>query len=203
MVSAMVLKGLGGKANLSDLDCCATRLRVTVQNAELVDDAMLKASGASGVIHKGNGVQVIYGPKVSVIKSNLENFMDTPEAEHLDSLFAESEAETTVEETKPEPEQNSAPAEKAAGSGECLTLCTHMNGTAIPLEEVEDEVFSQKILGDGIAIRPAEGKLYAPCDGTIETVFDTRHAVNMTSADGVGDPDAYRYRYRKAGGKIF
>ena len=62
---------------------------------------MLKASGASGVIHKGNGVQVIYGPKVSVIKSNLENFMDTPEAEHLDSLFAESEAETTVEETKP------------------------------------------------------------------------------------------------------
>lgn len=185
MVSAMVLKGLGGKANLSDLDCCATRLRVTVQNAELVDDAMLKASGASGVIHKGNGVQVIYGPKVSVIKSNLENFMDTPEAEHLDSLFAESEAETTVEETKPEPEQNSAPAEKAAGSGECLTLCTHMNGTAIPLEEVEDEVFSQKILGDGIAIRPAEGKLYAPCDGTIETVFDTRHAVNMTSADGV------------------
>ena len=185
MVSAMVLKGLGGKANLSDLDCCATRLRVTVQNAELVDDAMLKASGASGVIHKGNGVQVIYGPKVSVIKSNLENFMETPEAEHLDSLFAESEAETTVEETKPEPEQNSAPAEKAAGSGECLTLCTHMNGTAIPLEEVEDEVFSQKILGDGIAIRPAEGKLYAPCDGTIETVFDTRHAVNMTSADGV------------------
>mgnify|MGYP000756635576 FL=1 len=181
----MVLKGLGGKANLSDLDCCATRLRVTVQNAELVDDAMLKASGASGVIHKGNGVQVIYGPKVSVIKSNLENFMDTPEADHLDSLFAESEAETTVEETKPEPEQNSAPAEKAAGSGECLTLCTHMNGTAIPLEEVEDEVFSQKILGDGIAIRPAEGKLYAPCDGTIETVFDTRHAVNMTSADGV------------------
>ena len=72
MVSAMVLKGLGGKANLSDLDCCATRLRVTVQNAELVDDAMLKASGASGVIHKGNGVQVIYGPKVSVIKSNLK-----------------------------------------------------------------------------------------------------------------------------------
>ena len=185
MVSAMVLKGLGGKANLSDLDCCATRLRVTVEDAALVDDAMLKASGASGVIHKGNGVQVIYGPKVSVIKSNLENFMDTPEAEHLDSLFAESEAETTVEETKPEPEQNSAPAEKAAGSGECLTLCTHMNGTAIPLEEVEDEVFSQKILGDGIAIRPAEGKLYAPCDGTIETVFDTRHAVNMTSADGV------------------
>lgn len=68
----MVLKGLGGKANLSDLDCCATRLRVTVEDAALVDDAMLKASGASGVIHKGNGVQVIYGPKVSVIKSNLE-----------------------------------------------------------------------------------------------------------------------------------
>jgi len=185
MVSAMVLKGLGGKANLSDLDCCATRLRVTVQNTELVDDAMLKASGASGVIHKGNGVQVIYGPKVSVIKSNLENFMDTPAADDLDSLFAESETEAVETETLAEPKQEDALTEQPDASGESFTLYTHMNGTAIPLEEVEDEVFSQKILGDGIAIRPTEGKLYAPCDGTIDTVFDTKHAVNMVSADGV------------------
>lgn len=184
MVSAMVLKGLGGKQNLSDLDCCATRLRVTVLDSSLVDDGMLKASGASGVIHKGNGVQVIYGPKVSVIKSNLETFLETPEAKNLDSLFAASEAEAPAEEIKPEPEQKPAASAKADASAEIMTLAAHMNGTAIPLEEVEDEVFSQKILGEGVAIRPAEGKLYAPCDGTIETVFDTKHAVNMVSADG-------------------
>ena len=74
----MILKGLGGKDNLSDVDCCATRLRVTVNDASKVMDDMLKASGASGVIHKGNGVQVIYGPKVSVIKSDLEDFIDSP-----------------------------------------------------------------------------------------------------------------------------
>ena len=183
MVSAMVLKGLGGKANLSDLDCCATRLRVTVEDAALVDDAMLKASGASGVIHKGNGVQVIYGPKVSVIKSNLENFLDTPESDDLDSLFQETAEETPAEEKQPEPVQkNTAPEQGSAA--ETITLFAHMNGTAVPLEEVEDEVFSQKILGDGVAVRPSEGKLYAPCDGTIETVFETKHAVNMTSADG-------------------
>ncbi|MFR6495632.1 MAG: glucose PTS transporter subunit IIA, partial [Ruminococcus sp.] len=156
---------------------------MTVEDAALVDDAMLKASGASGVIHKGNGVQVIYGPKVSVIKSNLENFLDTPESDDLDSLFQETAEETPAEEKQPEPVQkNTAPEQGSAA--ETITLFAHMNGTAVPLEEVEDEVFSQKILGDGVAVRPSEGKLYAPCDGTIETVFETKHAVNMTSADG-------------------
>lgn len=145
----MVLKGLGGKANLSDLDCCATRLRVTVEDAALVDDAMLKASGASGVIHKGNGVQVIYGPKVSVIKSNLENFLDTPESDDLDSLFQETAEETPAEEKQPEPVQkNTAPEQGSAA--ETITLFAHMNGTAVPLEEVEDEVFSQKILATAL-----------------------------------------------------
>ncbi|MFR9194584.1 MAG: PTS transporter subunit EIIC [Ruminococcus sp.] len=124
MVSAMVLKGLGGKANLSDLDCCATRLRVTVEDAALVDDAMLKASGASGVIHKGNGVQVIYGPKVSVIKSNLENFLDTPESDDLDSLFQETAEKTPAEEKQPEPVQkNTAPEQGSAA--ETITSRTH------------------------------------------------------------------------------
>ena len=152
----MVLKGLGGKANLSDLDCCATRLRVTVEDAALVDDAMLKASGASGVIHKGNGVQVIYGPKVSVIKSNLENFLDTPESDDLDSLFQETAEETPAEEKQPEPVQkNTAPEQGSAA--ETITLFAHMNGTAVPLEEVEGTRCSpQKILGDGVAVRPSE-----------------------------------------------
>lgn len=180
VVSAMILKGLGGKDNLSDVDCCATRLRVTVNDASKVTDDMLKASGASGVIHKGNGVQVIYGPKVSVIKSDLEDFIDSPYSDDPDSIIGTGEASDKTEE-KPQIEG----AENTETNGKTITLYSHMNGTAVKLEDVEDEVFSQKILGEGAAVEPSEGKLYAPCDGKIDSVFDTKHAVNMVSDDGV------------------
>lgn len=180
VVSAMILKGLGGKDNLSDVDCCATRLRVTVNDASKVMDDMLKASGASGVIHKGNGVQVIYGPKVSVIKSDLEDFIDSPYSDDPDSIIGTEEASDKTEE-KPQTEG----AENTETNGKTITLYSHMNGTAVKLEDVEDEVFSQKILGEGAAVEPSEGKLYAPCDGKIDSVFDTKHAVNMVSDDGV------------------
>ncbi len=180
VVSAMILKGLGGKDNLSDVDCCATRLRVTVNDASKVTDDMLKASGASGVIHKGNGVQVIYGPKVSVIKSDLEDFIDSPYSDDPDSIIGTEEASDKTEE-KPQTEG----AENTETNGKTITLYSHMNGTAVKLEDVEDEVFSQKILGEGAAVEPSEGKLYAPCDGKIDSVFDTKHAVNMVSSDGV------------------
>ncbi len=171
-VSAMILKGLGGKANLSDVDCCATRLRVTVRKPELVADSFLKQSGASGVIHKGNGVQVIYGPQVAVVKSNLEDFLDSPDADRVDEMLSEGAAE-------PKPA-----AERKQAAAAPLILAAHLNGTVVPLEAVEDDAFSGKILGDGVAVEPAEGRLYAPCDGTIEGVFDTKHAVNMTSDGG-------------------
>lgn len=180
VVSAMILKGLGGKDNLSDVDCCATRLRVTVNDASKVMDDMLKASGASGVIHKGNGVQVIYGPKVSVIKSDLEDFIDSPYSDDPDSIVGIEEASDKIEE-KPQTEG----AENTETNGKTITLYSHMNGTAVKLEDVEDDVFSQKILGEGAAVEPSEGKLYAPCDGKIDSVFDTKHAVNMVSDDGV------------------
>ena len=180
VVSAMILKGLGGKDNLSDVDCCATRLRVTVNDASKVMDDMLKASGASGVIHKGNGVQVIYGPKVSVIKSDLEDFIDSPYSDDPDSIIGTEEASDKTEE-KPQTED----AENTETNGKTITLYSHMNGTAVKLEDVEDEVFSQKILGEGAAVEPSEGKLYAPCDGKIDSVFDTKHAINMVSDDGV------------------
>lgn len=180
VVSAMILKGLGGKENLSDVDCCATRLRVTVNDASKVTDDMLKASGASGVIHKGNGVQVIYGPKVSVIKSDLEDFIDSPYSDDPDSIIGTEEASDKIEE-KPQTEG----AENTETNVKTITLYSHMNGTAVKLEDVEDEVFSQKILGEGAAVEPSEGKLYAPCDGKIDSVFDTKHAVNMVSDDGV------------------
>lgn len=180
VVSATILKGLGGKENLSDVDCCATRLRVTVNDASKVMDDMLKASGASGVIHKGNGVQVIYGPKVSVIKSDLEDFIDSPYSDDPDSIIGTEKASDKIEE-KPQTEG----AENTETNGKTITLYSHMNGTAVKLEDVEDEVFSQKILGEGAAVEPSEGKLYAPCDGKIDSVFDTKHAVNMVSDDGV------------------
>lgn len=181
-ISALVLKGLGGKENLSDLDCCATRLRVTVKDATMIDDILLKESGASGVIHKGDGVQVIYGPQVSVVKSHLEDFIDSPQSNDLDSIIevvSKEISSSKLGEVTP----------KSTGTvisdQSVLTIYTHMNGKVIPLEAVEDDVFSQKILGDGIAIEPSEGKLFAPCDGKIDTVFETKHAVNMVSKEGV------------------
>jgi len=168
-ISALIVRGLGGKKNISDIDCCATRLRITVYQPEKVIDALLKESGASGVIHKGNGIQVIYGPHVSVIKSNLEDFMESADTDTLELGVSEA-------------------AEKAPEKKEVLAnsiqLFAHMSGQVVPLENVEDDVFSQKILGDGVAIEPSEGKLYAPCDGKIDSIFETKHAVNMVSKEG-------------------
>lgn len=170
-ISALILTGLGGLENLSDLDCCATRLRVTVQDPDKVSDSMLKASGASGVLRKGNGVQVIYGPQVSVIKSALDEFLESPQAAHA--------AELVNQDASPEP---NTPESSQAGQSQLLHA--HMNGKVVPLEQVPDEAFSGKVLGDGCAIEPTDGKLYAPCDGVIDTVFDTCHAVNMRSDQG-------------------
>lgn len=170
-ISALILTGLGGLENLSDLDCCATRLRVTVQDPDKVSDSMLKASGASGVLRKGNGVQVIYGPQVSVIKSALDEFLESPQAAHAAEL---ANQDASPESNTPEPSQ----------AGQSQLLHAHMNGKVVPLEQVPDEAFSGKVLGDGCAIEPTDGKLYAPCGGVIDTVFDTCHAVNMRSNQG-------------------
>lgn len=172
-VSAMILKGLGGKANVSDVDCCATRLRVTVIDAEKVSDALLRQSGASGVIHKGNGVQVVYGPQVAVVKSNLVDFMDTPEADSLDLTL---QAETV---SAPEKER------KPSASKQDTILAAHMNGVVVPMAEVQDDVFAGCILGDGVAIEPSEGNLFAPADGVINNIFDTKHAIGIQAESGV------------------
>lgn len=172
--SAIILKGLGGKSNLSDVDCCATRLRITVVNPDLVDDSLLKESGASGVIHKGNGVQVIYGPQVSVVKSNLEDFLDTAESENVDSLLGETYSANSFRENQ---------ASERKDTQETV-LFSPLSGRVIPLENVEDEAFSSKVLGDGIAVEPDDGRLFAPCDGKVEMVFDTKHAINIVSVTG-------------------
>lgn len=173
--SALILNGLGGKENISDIDCCATRLRVTVKNPTLVDDRLLKESGASGVIHKGNGVQAVYGPQVSVVKSNLEDFMQTVESNTCGCVPGKTEP---VAEPSEKHETKSKKPHKS-------TLYAHMSGRIVPIEKVEDDVFSQKILGEGVAVEPSEGRLYSPCGGTVDSIFDTKHAVNILSEDGV------------------
>ena len=162
-VSALIVEGLGGAANLSDVDCCATRLRCTVKDAALVRQDVLKASGASGVICKGNGVQVVYGPKVAVIKAKLEDYLEsTPK----------------IPGAAPSPAAAPAPAAKDTVLSACL------NGTVVPLADVKDEAFASGALGDGIAIEPTDGELVAPADGEISSTFETHHAVGMTTADG-------------------
>lgn len=171
LTSALILRGLGGIGNITDIDCCATRLRVTVKNPDAVSEADLKRSGASGVIKKGEGVQVIYGPQVSVIKSNLEDFMDSPESERVDAIInAESDMQSITDNTG-----NSVRSE---------VIFAPISGKIVPLADVPDDVFSRRMLGDGAAIEPDDGKLFAPCDGVVESVFDTRHAVNLKSEHG-------------------
>ena len=167
-VSALIVEGLGGTANLSDVDCCATRLRCTVNDAALVKQDVLKASGASGVICKGNGVQVVYGPKVAVIKAKLEDYL-------------ENAPKTPAATAAPAPA--TAPAAPAAAAKDTV-LSACLNGTVVPLAEVKDEAFASGALGDGIAIEPIDGELVAPADGEISSTFETHHAVGMTTVDG-------------------
>ena len=176
-ISALILKGLGGKDNLSDVDCCATRLRITVVDPSLINDGLLKESGASGVIHKGDGVQIIYGPQVSVVKSNLEDFLESADADNVDTLLGQKVTEENRDESKNEDKSENS-------SVNTEVLYSHLNGKIVKLEDVEDEAFSGKVLGDGIAVEPAEGRLYSPCDGKVDMVFDTKHAVNLVSQKG-------------------
>ena len=167
-VSALIVEGLGGAANLSDVDCCATRLRCTVKDVALVKQDVLKASGASGVICKGDGVQVVYGPKVAVIKAKLEDYL-------------ENAPKTPAATAAPAPATVPA-APAAAAKDTVLSAC--LNGTVVPLADVKDEAFASGALGDGIAIEPIDGELVAPADGEISSTFETHHAVGMTTVDG-------------------
>ena len=167
-VSALIVEGLGGTDNLSDVDCCATRLRCTVKDAALVRQDVLKASGASGVICKGNGVQVVYGPKVAVIKAKVEDYL---------ANAPKTPAATAA------PAPAAAPAAPAAAAKDTV-LSACLNGTVVPLADVKDEAFASGALGDGIAIEPTDGELVAPADGEISSTFETHHAVGMTTADG-------------------
>ena len=167
-LSRQIMMGLGGKANISDVDCCITRLRCTVHDASKVDQQLLKDTGASGVICKGTGVLVVYGPRVSVIKSDLEAFL------------ASSASNEAAPQTAPTAAADSAPAASGAH-----VIASPLSGNVIPLEQVADGVFSEKMVGDGFAVEPADNQVYAPADCEVMTVFGTKHAIGLTTADGV------------------
>ena len=167
-LSRQIMMGLGGKDNISDVDCCITRLRCTVYDGSKVDQELLKGTGASGVICRGTGVQVVYGPRVSVIKSDLEAFLASPESDRSEELDAREKKSET----------------KAAPSGSCI-VASPLTGEAMPLEQVEDGVFSEKMVGDGFAVQPSENRVYAPCDCTVLTVFGTKHAIGLSLDNGI------------------
>ncbi len=169
-LSRQIMLGLGGKANISDVDCCITRLRCTVHDATKVDQQLLRETGASGVICKGQGVQVVYGPRVSNIKSDLEAYLASPESDKAEAASAPAAAAET------------APATVA--SGKAIVIASPLNGKVIPLEEVADGVFSEKMVGDGFAVEPTDNQVYAPADCEVTTVFGTKHAIGLTTPEG-------------------
>ncbi len=166
--SALILSGLGGSENISDIDCCATRLRITLKEPSRADEALLKKSGASGVIKKGNGIQIIYGPQVSVIKSRLDDYLEVYPRNGTDETFVSPDAQGNED--------------NAGVKGE--TIYSPLNGEIIPLSSVTDEAFSTGLLGEGAAVVPSEGRLYAPIDGIVENVYDTGHAITIISENG-------------------
>ena len=173
-VSEAITRGLGGKKNISDVDCCATRLRCTIHDASRVNDSILKATGASGVVHKGNGVQVIYGPNVTVIKSNLEDYL-----EKAPDTYAETEeaGETKQEETK-----NTETEKKVVKR---IVVSSPVTGMAADLGTAPDEAFAQKMMGDGAVVTPEEAFVCAPEDGEVAFVFDTKHAIGYMTDSGI------------------
>jgi len=182
--SALITRGLGGKKNISDVDCCATRLRCTVVKPELVNEDVLRMTSPSGIVRKGQGIQVIYGPAVSVIKSNLEDYLEkAPDVEYLPEENENSAEETNkCAETKDEAKKDE---NKTVAAGTVKKeLCSPFTGVVAPIEEACDEAFAGKMMGDGYLVRPEEGMAYAPEDATVSFIFPSKHAVGLTSDDG-------------------
>lgn len=164
-LAAGILKALGGKENIANLDACITRLRVSVHKKEAVNKNELKRLGASGVMEVGNNIQAIFGPKSDQLKSQIKDIMS-------------GKVPTAIEETN-----STAPA--VVSSVGCEVFLSPMEGKIIDLSEVPDEVFSQKLMGDGFAIEPTFGEVVSPVDGTVTTLFPTKHAVGITSNEGL------------------
>lgn len=195
--SEAIANALGGKKNITSVDCCATRLRCSVEKSELVDEKLLKATGAVGVIKKGQGVQVIYGPQVSVIKSNLESYLATaPDTEYSEKAAAvEEKVSSGVEETEAKSGEKAGVQEAESQKSESQeaespvkkgrTLYSPFTGTVKPITEAPDPAFAGKMMGDGFLVEPENGIVLAPEDAEIVFVFPSKHAIGLKTKDGV------------------
>lgn len=165
-----IINLLGGRANIVDVDACMTRLRVTVKDADKVGDAeQWKAEGAMGLVMKGQGVQAIYGPKADVLKSDIQDILDSGEVipETLPSQMAEAQQNTVHY------------------KGITEEVYSVADGQVVALEQVKDPVFAQKMMGDGFAVEPANGNIVSPVSGTVSSIFPTKHALGLVTEAGL------------------
>ena len=156
----MIIKGLGGRYNFSDLDCCITRLRASLQDPSLVSEGSLKQAGAAAVLLQGNAIQIIFGPKASSLKTKINDY--------LNNVPASYDEEKTIDYHTTDVE-----------------IGNIVDGEVLPIEDCCDDIFAHKLLGDGIMIRPIHGLVVAPCDGTISMIYPTKHALGIELENGM------------------
>ncbi|WP_080146537.1 PTS transporter subunit IIBC [Marinilactibacillus piezotolerans] len=177
-----VIHLLGGKENISDVDACMTRLRVTVKDTDKVGpEASWKKAGAMGLVHKDTGVQAIYGPKADVLKSDILDVLESNAAIPASSISEDRPVDTQAE-TKETPVTNKT-AEKEPES-KAQKIYSVANGHILPITEVNDQVFSQKMMGDGFAVVPSDNDVVSPVSGTVSSIFPTKHAIGLETAEG-------------------
>ena len=203
-VSELITRGLGGKKNIVDVDCCATRLRITVAEPERVRDELLKQTDSRGIVKKGQGVQVIYGPHVTVIKAKLEEYLETAPNEFAEDAEKDTVAEATNGTVGSANGQKNTAAQNQESGAENVNntvqtsasakeekirktaiIYSPVNGIAADLSTAPDEGFAGKMMGDGAVVTPTEGTVYAPADGEVEFIFDTKHAIGFQTDSGI------------------
>ena len=183
--SQQILDGLGGLENISDLSCCATRLRVTLHRPSKLNKEKLLATGAAAVVANGDGVQVVYGPEVTVIHARLQDYI----AQIIPASSSTADNSAAVPTTSAEVSNPAVSAEAKDSDNlsvaDAITDIVYApcNGTVIPLKEINDGVFSEGYIGEGLAIAPVDGSFYAPFDCSVAMVFDTHHAIALHTAN--------------------
>ena len=180
-VSEAITQGLGGKKNISDVDCCATRLRITVHDAARVNDEIIKTTGSRGIVKKGQGVQIIYGPQVTVIKSKLEDYLETAPDEYYESAAVSEE--NSAEENTDTVNENNETQEKVVNT---IVVSSPITGMAGDITTCPDEGFAGKMMGDGAVVTPEDAVICAPEDGEVLFVFETKHALGFQTESGLG-----------------
>lgn len=183
--SQQILDGLGGLENISDLSCCATRLRITLHRPSKLNKEKLLATGAAAVVANGDGVQVVYGPEVTVIHARLQDYI----AQIIPASSSTADNSAAVPTTSAEVSNPAVSAEAKDSDNlsvaDAITDIVYApcNGTVIPLKEINDGVFSEGYIGEGLAIEPVDGSFYAPFDCSVAMVFDTHHAIALHTAN--------------------